>query len=318
MSVDNKKSIISNPFIFIGIIALIASLILSFVSESTKERVKSNKKLDIMKNVLLCRYLEDYEKYQEKLSNPENIEKEYNKAIEQVLYYEDGTLVSEELDFAKLEWKENKSDGSMYFFFKSAPDVKYLPLFRVKDDNGYIVPVSGKGLWSTLKGFLYVSKDLKQIKGISFYSHTETPGLGGEIDKSEVKRRYVDKSIDFSEPFKDCGLDRDCNMIDVDGTQDNGIYDWSDLNDNGELDDKEGEEFTDDNGNGIWDEISEEIRVPKMVKTPQEGNNFELQYMSGATITSDGLNYFIKRDLDKYKYILLCESDSIKCKGAKK
>ena len=71
-----------------------------------------------MKNVLLCRYLEDYEKYQEKLSNPENIEKEYNKAIEQVLYYEDGTLVSEELDFAKLEWKENKSDGSMYFFFK--------------------------------------------------------------------------------------------------------------------------------------------------------------------------------------------------------
>ena len=50
---------------------------------------------------------------------PENIEKEYNKAIEQVLYYEDGTLVSEELDFAKLEWKENKSDGSMYFFFKS-------------------------------------------------------------------------------------------------------------------------------------------------------------------------------------------------------
>ena len=261
MSVDNKKSIISNPFIFIGIIALIASLILSFVSESTKERVKSNKKLDIMKNVLLCRYLEDYEKYQEKLSNPENIEKEYNKAIEQVLYYEDGTLVSEELDFAKLEWKENKSDGSMYFFFKSDPDVKYLPLFRVKDDNGYIVPVSGKGLWSTLKGFLYVSKDLKQIKGISFYSHTETPGLGGEIDKPEVKRRYIDKSVDFSE----------LNVV-----------------------------------------------VPKMVKTPQEGNNFELQYMSGATITSDGLNYFIERDLNKYKDILLCESDSTKCKGAKK
>tara|TARA_B100000131_G_scaffold286256_1_gene296083 strand:- start:1479 stop:2264 length:786 start_codon:yes stop_codon:yes gene_type:complete len=261
VSTNNKASIISNPFVFIGIIALIASLILSFVSESTSERVDSNKKLDIMKNVLLCRYLEDYKSYEDKLSVPSNIEKEYDKAIEQVLYYEDGSLVSEDLDFSKLEWKENKSDGSMYFFFKSAPEVKYLPLFRVKGDNGYIIPVSGKGLWSTLKGFLYVSKDLSKIKGISFYSHTETPGLGGEIDKPEVKKRYVDKSIDL---------------------------------------------------------FGEEIRVAEMVKAPSKDNNFELQYMSGATITSDGLNYFIKRDLNKYKDILLCESDSTQCKGVKK
>jgi len=261
VSANKKTNIISNPFVFIGIISLIASLILSFVSESTRERVDSNKKLDIMKNVLLCRYLENYESYDQKLSIPSNIEKEYDKAIEQVLYYENGTLVSEELDFSKLEWKENKSDGSMYFFFKSNPDVKYLPLFRVKNDNGYIVPVSGKGLWSTLKGFLYVSKDLEQIKGISFYYHGETPGLGGEIDKPEVKKRYVNKSIDLSE---------------------------------------------------------KDVRVAEMVKTPSENNNFELKYISGATITSDGLNYFIKRDLSKYRDILLCESDSTKCKGVKK
>ena len=86
-------------------------------------------------------------------------------------------ISAEDLDFSKLEWKENKLDGSMYFFFKSNPDVKYLPLFRVKGDNGYIVPVSGKGLWSTLKGFSYVSKDLSKIKGISFYSHTYFPTL---------------------------------------------------------------------------------------------------------------------------------------------
>ena len=55
-----------------------------------------------------------------------------------------------------------------------------------------------------------------------------------------------------------------------------------------------------------------------MVKAPSKDNNFELQYMSGATITSDGLNYFIKRDLNKYKDILLCESDNTQCKGVKK
>lgn len=261
MSIDKKTNIISNPFVFIGIISLIASLILSFVNESTSDMVDSNKKLDIMKNVLLCRYLEESDKYIDKLSTPNVIESEYDKAIEQVLYYEDGTLVSEDLDFSKLEWKENKSDGSMYFFFKNEPEKKYLPLFRVKDDNGYIIPVSGKGLWSTLKGFLYVSKDLSKIKGISFYSHAETPGLGGEIDKPEVKKRYVNKSIDLS---------------------------------------------------------GKDVKVPEMVKTPSNENNFELQYMSGATITSDGLNYFIKRDLNKYRDILLCESDVAKCKGVKK
>ena len=78
MSTNTQTSIISNPFVFIGIIALIASLILSFVSESTSERVDSNKKLDIMKNVLLCRYLEDYKSYEDKLSIPSNIEKEYD------------------------------------------------------------------------------------------------------------------------------------------------------------------------------------------------------------------------------------------------
>ena len=67
MSDNKKKNIIANPFVFIGIITLISALILSVVSESSKETVKANKELDIMKNVLLCRYLEEYEIYKEKL-----------------------------------------------------------------------------------------------------------------------------------------------------------------------------------------------------------------------------------------------------------
>ena len=256
VSIDKKTNIVSNPFVFIGIISLIASLILSVTYVFTKERVDENKKLDIMKNVLLCRYLEESDKYIDKLSTPNVIESEYDKAIEQVLYYENGTKVVKSLDFSKLEWKENKADGSMYFFFKNEPEKKYLPLFKVKADNGYIIPISGKGLWSTIKGFLYLSKDLSKIKGISFYSHGETPGLGGEIDKVAVKMRYFDKAVDLS----------DAN-----------------------------------------------VKVATMVKSPSNDSDFELQYISGATITSEGLNYFIKRDLEKYRAILLCEHDSSNC-----
>ena len=55
-----------------------------------------------------------------------------------------------------------------------------------------IVPVSGKGLWSTLYGFLALdTKDLNTIRGLVFYEHLETPGLGlSLIHISEPTRPY--------------------------------------------------------------------------------------------------------------------------------
>lgn len=45
-----------------------------------------------------------------------------------------------------------------------------------------VFPVSGKGLWSTLYGFIALDADGKTARGITFYQHGETPGLGGEIE----------------------------------------------------------------------------------------------------------------------------------------
>ena len=45
----------------------------------------------------------------------------------------------------------------------------------------YIFPVEGKGLWSTMYGFLALSDDFRTVLGMGFYDHGETPGLGGEI-----------------------------------------------------------------------------------------------------------------------------------------
>ena len=45
-----------------------------------------------------------------------------------------------------------------------------------------ILPIEGKGLWSTLYGFLALSADVQTIEGITYYEHGETPGLGGEVD----------------------------------------------------------------------------------------------------------------------------------------
>jgi len=51
-----------------------------------------------------------------------------------------------------------------------------------------ILPIYGKGLWSTLYGFIAVDADGQTIRGITFYQHGETPGLGGEVDNPGWKK----------------------------------------------------------------------------------------------------------------------------------
>ena len=78
---------------------------------------------------------------------------------------------------------------------------KYRQVFTVYKDNvveRIILSVEGKGLWSTLYGFLALSKDGGTINGLTFYKHGETPGLGGEVDNPKWKRLWVGEQIPYS------------------------------------------------------------------------------------------------------------------------
>ncbi len=75
----------------------------------------------------------------------------------------------------------------------------HAPVYLVRDGDAVsqvVLPVRGKGLWSTLYAYVAVAADLNTINGISFYEHGETPGLGGEIENPrwlalwEGKRLY--------------------------------------------------------------------------------------------------------------------------------
>jgi Na+-transporting NADH:ubiquinone oxidoreductase subunit C len=58
-----------------------------------------------------------------------------------------------------------------------------------------ILPVRGYGLWSTLYGFLALKGDLNTITGFGFYQHSETPGLGGEVDNPKWVGQWPGKQI---------------------------------------------------------------------------------------------------------------------------
>ena len=63
-------------------------------------------------------------------------------------------------------------------------------VYEVRDGDALdlvILPVEGLGLWSTLYGFVAMDADLETIRGLTFYQHGETPGLGGEVDNPRWK-----------------------------------------------------------------------------------------------------------------------------------
>ena len=71
-------------------------------------------------------------------------------------------------------------------------NVEYLPAYISDSRNAIIIPVSGKGLWATLYGYFAVDlTNYSTVKGITFYQHGETPGLGAEITKDWFKSSFI-------------------------------------------------------------------------------------------------------------------------------
>ena len=75
---------------------------------------------------------------------------------------------------------------------------KYAKVYLLEngsDVETIVLPVHGYGLWSTLYGFIALEGDANTIKGLGFYQHAETPGLGGEVDNPKWKAMWPGKKV---------------------------------------------------------------------------------------------------------------------------
>ena len=101
------------------------------------------------------------------------------------------------IDISEMERPSIESTFEKHVKEETAGD---LPLFMWTDEGAdapskYAFPISGKGLWSMLYGYLSLEADLETIAGISFYKHGETPGLGAEIEKHWFLSQFAGKTL---------------------------------------------------------------------------------------------------------------------------
>jgi len=73
-----------------------------------------------------------------------------------------------------------------------------LPIYLYARDGAitaYVVPINTRGLWGKIFGYLALESDGSTVSGFTVYQHSETPGLGGEIEKSWFQKNFKGKRI---------------------------------------------------------------------------------------------------------------------------
>ncbi len=181
-------------------VCFVASILVSTAAVGLNPIQSNNKKLDLLKNILAAGDL-----YKDGI----DIEKTYKKNISsQIIDIRTGKTIPEKKYDAQcnvddfnveemansLKWGEDIPQNNDIAGIKRKP--KAMVVYTVKENENiskFILPIYGKGLWSTLYGFIALDKDLHTIKGFTFYQHGETPGLGGEVDNPKWKRQWIGK-----------------------------------------------------------------------------------------------------------------------------
>ncbi len=62
-------------------------------------------------------------------------------------------------------------------------------------ETKYILPLSGKGLWGGIGGYLALDEDKNTIYGVNFNHESETPGLGAKIVELPFREQFEGKHI---------------------------------------------------------------------------------------------------------------------------
>ena len=163
----------SYTLIFTSCVTIVLGIIIATTADNLRERQEINEELDIKKNILYALG------YKQNIDNPwtnKIVESLYNNSINEVYIDRKGTVYKKQEDIEK----------------------NPLKIYQRMDNGlitGYAIPIEGKGLWGTMYGYFAIEPDAVTVKGITFYRHKETPGLGGEVDKDWFKNNFIGKRL---------------------------------------------------------------------------------------------------------------------------
>ncbi|MDY6890664.1 MAG: Na(+)-translocating NADH-quinone reductase subunit C [Pseudomonadota bacterium] len=176
------------------LLCVVCSVVVSSAAVMLKPLQVANKELDRKSNILAAAGISDPNKSVDELFaqiTTRYVDLRTGKFVDMPPGYDPAKAAKDPKRNIELSRKEDRAG------IKTIAPVQ--PVYLVQGAGGtiekLILPVHGKGLWSTLYGFLALEGDLNTIVGLGFYSHAETPGLGGEVDNPAWKALWPGKKV---------------------------------------------------------------------------------------------------------------------------
>jgi len=191
MSGDSRAKVLGVAFL----LCLVCAVLVSAAAVGLNSRQERNKIEDKRKNILQAAGL---------YAADRPIEEQFGKIHARIVDLQTGEF-TDRFDAATFDSRAAARDPATRQPIPAERDLaaikarsRYMDVYLVMDDGRLqqvILPVHGKGLWSTMYGFVALGADLTTVTGFAFYAHGETPGLGGEIDNPAWKKQWPGKKI---------------------------------------------------------------------------------------------------------------------------
>lgn len=173
--------------VFAAVVCVACALLVSVAAVSLQPLQKANARLYMEKNVLVAAGLIAPGADVSRRAVEEFFERDIKVRLVDLASGE--LLPPEARDARRYDQRAARNDPAQS---RAAPEngagIRRLPnygvvYFVMKDGqvDQLVIAVEGLGMWGTIYGFLALGPDGNTVRGLTYYEHKETPGLGGEI-----------------------------------------------------------------------------------------------------------------------------------------
>jgi Na+-transporting NADH:ubiquinone oxidoreductase subunit C len=190
-----KKDTVAGTMVFIIILSLVCSFMITGTVEILKERKLAKKREEVQQYVLKAADIDisqgDFSELFTQRVQPKMVNLATGKVTEKANLLDfDGRMAAINPETSTKPKKDIAKIKTM------ATDIRIFEVYDTKGQLASIVmPIYGKGLWSIIYGYMAIKPDLNTIENIVFYEHGETPGIADFITDPQWLALWQGKTL---------------------------------------------------------------------------------------------------------------------------
>lgn len=166
--------------IYASVVVIIVAFLLAFVSKALEPQSTANVRIDKKSQILAALNLRNLDKAK--------VEDTYAEVVvADEIIDKDGNVVNEGKD----------KDAAGFAVENKNITESNLPLYvcQVNGETKYVIPVSGKGLWGGIWGYVALNADKNTVYGVYFSHESETAGLGAVITEYDKFQKQFEGKV---------------------------------------------------------------------------------------------------------------------------